>query len=72
MAGKKRSIRLRSIRDVERLLAKTINEVRRGEIDPEIATKIGYLANILLRALEGGQLERRIEQLQEQLLSEDV
>jgi hypothetical protein len=36
--------------DICELLSTTINEVRSGNIQPRIATAVGYLANILLGA----------------------
>lgn len=50
--------------DVVRLLAKTINQVRRGEIDPRVANAVGYLANVLIRALEQGEIEARLAALE--------
>jgi hypothetical protein len=50
--------------DVVRLLAETINQVRRGEIDPRVANAVGYLANILLAATGQGELESRIAELE--------
>ena len=37
---------LASARDVGRLLAQTINQVRRGELNPKVANAVGYLAGI--------------------------
>src|SRR5260370_350658 len=39
--------------DVVELLRDTINQVRRGEIDPGIAYSIGHLASVLLVTMEG-------------------
>jgi hypothetical protein len=64
MAGK-RAVKLRSVHDVSRLLAKTINQLLRGEILEGTAGKIGYLSNILLRALEQSDLEQRIKDLED-------
>jgi hypothetical protein len=36
--------------DVVKLLGVTINQVRRGEIDPRIGNTVGYLSNIVLTA----------------------
>lgn len=66
MSGK-RSVKLKTNYDVSRLLAKTINEVRREEIDLDKAAKIGYLANILLRSLEASDLQKRIEELEKRI-----
>jgi hypothetical protein len=55
---------LRDTRDVSDLLADSINRLRRGELDPRVANAIGYLAGILLRALEQGPLEERLAHLE--------
>jgi hypothetical protein len=55
---------LRSTQDVARLLAGSINQVRRGQIDPRVANATGYLAGILLKALEQGRTEQRLAQLE--------
>ena len=66
MAGK-RAEKLHSITDVSRYLAKLINRLDRGEIDPAIAGKLGYLASILKSCLEAGDLEQRVEALEADL-----
>ena len=43
--------------DVSVLLGETINQVRRGQLDPRRANAVGYLANVLLKALEQGRIE---------------
>jgi hypothetical protein len=50
--------------DVVDLLAVTINQVRRGEIDPRVANAVGYLANIILAATGQRDLETRIAELE--------
>ena len=50
--------------DVTALLAETINQVRRGEIDPKVSNAVGYLAAILLRARERADLEQRLARLE--------
>jgi hypothetical protein len=55
---------LGSVADVVTLLGLTINQVRRGEIDPKVANAIGYLSATLLRALEQGDIERRLAELE--------
>jgi len=54
-------------RDATALLVQTINQVRRGEIDPRVANSVGYLANILIKAMGQDILETRIEQLESAL-----
>jgi hypothetical protein len=50
--------------DAIALLVQTINQVLKGEIDPRVANSVGFLANILMKALEQDKLETRIEQLE--------
>ena len=50
--------------DVVRLISETINQVRRGEIDPRVANAVGYLANVLLKAAEQGDVEERLAALE--------
>ena len=67
MAKKMRSMRLQSIADVNRLLAMTINELRRDEIDGAKASKIGYLCNILIGSFRDYEIERRLIELREEV-----
>ena len=55
---------LSSMADVVALLGQTINQVRRGEVDPKVANAVGYLASALLRALEQGDIEKRLAELE--------
>ena len=57
-------IEMRNVSDVGALLGVTINQVRRGQIDPRIANAVGYLSSTLLKALEIGSLEARISALE--------
>ena len=59
---------LASASDVTGLLAETINQVRRGEIDPRISNAVGYLAGILLKAKQQDELEQRLAQLESTLI----
>lgn len=67
MAKKLRSIKLQAIGDVNRLVAMTINELRRDEIDGSKATKIGYLCNILIGSFRSYEIERRLNELADEL-----
>lgn len=51
-------------KDVVRLLAETINQVRRGQLDPRVANAIGYLSNIVVATLQHGPLEDRLSRLE--------
>jgi hypothetical protein len=55
---------LSSVADVIALLGRTVNQVRRGQIDPKVANAIGYLTGTLLRALEQGDIEKRVAELE--------
>ena len=46
------------------LISETINQVRKGELDPRVANAVGYLANVLIRAVEQGDMEERIKSLE--------
>jgi hypothetical protein len=50
--------------DVANLLGDSINQLRRGQLDPRVANAIGYLTSVLLRALEQGPMEERLAQLE--------
>ena len=51
---------LTTVADVVTLLAETINQVRRGALDPKVANTMCYLAALLLKALEQGDVERQV------------
>jgi hypothetical protein len=55
---------LKTVGDVTVALAATVNQVRRGELDARIANAVGYLTSVLLKALQGDVLERRLEALE--------
>jgi hypothetical protein len=57
-------VELANSKDVSNLLAQSISQVRRGELDPRVANTIGYLSGILLKALEHGVLEERVQKLE--------
>ncbi len=67
---KPRKHRLKTLSDVRRYLAALINDVRNEEIEPSIATKIGYLLNILRSVISEGDLEARIKALEEKEVNE--
>lgn len=55
---------IRSIDDVVRLVETPVNAVLTGHVDTRIANSIGVLANVALRAIQQGDLERRLEALE--------
>ena len=57
-------VNIEDCRDVVRLISETINQVRKGQVDPRIANAVGYLANVLVRAVEQGETERRLAEVE--------
>lgn len=57
-------VEIEDCQDVVRLISETINQVRKGQIDPRVANAVGYLANVLIRAVEQGDMERRLDDLE--------
>jgi hypothetical protein len=51
---------LATVGDLVRVLGDSINQVRKGEIGVNVANAIGVLAGVLLRALAGDEIERRL------------
>jgi hypothetical protein len=52
------------VSDVTGLLAQTINQVRSGRLDPKTGNAVGYLAGVLLKALQQGDFEARLQVLE--------
>ena len=57
-------VKVENCADVVGLISASINQVRRGEIDPRVANAVGYLANVLIRAVEQSEVESRLAQLE--------
>jgi hypothetical protein len=57
-------MKVEDCQDVVKLISETINQVRKGQIDPRVANAVGYLANVLIRAVEQGDLEKRLDDLE--------
>lgn len=55
---------LGNTKDVSALLAVSINQLRRGQLDPRMANAIGYLSSVLLRSLEQGSTEERLAKVE--------
>jgi hypothetical protein len=54
-------------KQVSDLLADSVNRLLRGQLDPRVANAMGYLASVLLRALEQGPMEERLAYLEAML-----
>ena len=61
--------RLKTMEDVRRLLADTVNKLNRDEIEINKASKLGYLLQIMARVIEGSDLEKRVTKLEKTLIS---
>lgn len=64
--------RLNTLEDLRRYLASVINRVEDGALNPAVAGKLGYLANILKAVIEGTTLEDRVAKLEAQLKEEKL
>ena len=70
IAKKKRALskrRLKTMADVRRFLADVINKLNRDEIDIHKAKGLGYLCQILIKSIEGSDLENRVLELEKAL-----
>ena len=56
--------RLKTAQDVRRYLASLINRTEAGEVDPNLAGKLCYMANSLVKIIEISDLEERVEKLE--------
>src|SRR5262245_47579405 len=54
-------LELTSACDVARAVASIINDVRVGRMDCKVGNSLGVLCSVLLKALDNGELERRLE-----------
>jgi hypothetical protein len=61
--------RLQNAQDLRRYLASLINRVESGEVEVNLGKSLAYMSSILLRIIEGGDLEGRVEQLERKLES---
>src|SRR5208282_1766544 len=64
LSGSAPDAKLQNADDAVKLLAETINQVRRGEVDPKVANAVGYLAGLLMKGLRESETERRLAALE--------
>jgi hypothetical protein len=62
---------LATANDASSLIGRTINQLLRGQIDPKIATAVGYLVTAKIKATDAGTLERRVAALEATLKDAD-
>ncbi|MBI2085957.1 hypothetical protein HYT74_01300 [Candidatus Daviesbacteria bacterium] len=65
-------LEIKTPQQVVDLLESTINSVRSGEIPPNIANTIGYLAGHMLKALEVSDMDQRVEMIESVLFQRKI
>lgn len=61
--------RLKNTTDLRRYIANLINRTENGDVEPNLAGKLGYLVSLLAKLIETGDLEKRVEDLEKALHS---
>ncbi len=61
---KEKRVKLKTVGDVSREMAKLYREARNGKIDVADASKLANMLSILSRILESSDLEKRVEELE--------
>ncbi len=56
--------RLQNAQDLRRYLAGLINRVESGEVEVNLGKSLAYMSSILLRIIEGSDLEQRVQALE--------
>lgn len=62
-----KAIAVRTIDDVGGLLFKTLEELRNGVLDADLARSIGYLAGVTAKVVETVDLGRRVRALEQEI-----
>ena len=60
-------INIKSNKDVVNLITQTINEVRQDKISTKRANAIGYLSNVIIRALSQQTIEEKLNRIEHAL-----
>ena len=58
---------LHSGKDVSAFLAETINQVRKGQVSPKVASTLGYLSSLLMKAFDTRDIEERLTSVEQTL-----
>ena len=74
MAEKKKRSRRRidTAQDVKRQATYLFNEVLVGNIESKKAGRLGYLLTIILRAIEGSEIEARLKSIEDLLQDRSI
>ncbi len=62
----RKQIRLSSIKDCRRELAKVYADARHGSVDPQDATRLAYILVAISNMVKDHELEERIKKLEEE------
>ena len=62
----RKQIRLSSIKDCRRELAKVYADARHGSVDPQNATRLAYILVAISNMVKDHELEERIKKLEEE------
>ncbi|MBU8934166.1 MAG: hypothetical protein KOO62_09195 [candidate division Zixibacteria bacterium] len=57
--------KIETAQDITALLSDCIQAVKTGELDTKVANCVAYMSNIILKSIDNGTLEERIEALEE-------
>jgi len=57
-------LKVQDSQDIKKLLSQTIDQVRKGQIDPRVGYAIAYLSSLMLKASEKSELEARLAELE--------
>lgn len=57
-------LKLGSVADIKRELARLYREARREEISTQTATRLAYLLNMMAQLIETAELEKRVEAIE--------
>lgn len=60
-------LRLATVRDCRRELARVYQEVRSGSLEPQTGTRLAYLLQAMVGMIRDSELEQRVAQLEKEL-----
>ncbi len=69
--GRKTQIRLKSLLDIRRFMARTLNDLDANEISESKARTLGYLCAVLRDIIKDSNLESRILKLEKEMLKNE-
>ena len=59
-----RTVTVETMDDVQRLLFRTLEELRNGKLDADMARSVGYLAGVAAKVVETVELARRVTEIE--------